>query len=216
MTRITAPRTEAAAAALLDPAATAWDAAPVATLAMAPTPLGYQPSVYVVASWRERPYGGLSELNVQALHTGRELAVRLDWHEDGPISKPHDLDVFTDAAGILFPLGGPDTPIDSMGAPEKPVNAWYWRPNLEDALSAIGKGAGTVARLTNGGVHARGEWHDSRWGVVFLRAFAAREGVSMSAPGTVQASFAVWRGANQERAGIKAYAQSWHEISLEG
>jgi steroid C-25 hydroxylase gamma subunit len=213
---ITAPKVNVAAGTLLDPDATVWRNARAATLAMEPAPIGYQPSVYVVAAWQNQPYGQLKELQVQAAHNGEQLAVRLEWTEEGPIAKPSDLDVFTDAAGVLFALNGSDTPIESMGTPERPVYAWYWRPTLETPLTALGEGVGTVSRLQNGDLQANGDWRERRWRVVFLRGFSSAHGVRISAPGRLTTSFAVWRGANQERAGIKAFAQSWHEISLEG
>lgn len=216
MPTIPATRTAASVTTLLDPDGAVWQTARPVTLSMSPTPIGYQPSVYVVASWRDRPYGRLPELQVRALHNGAELALRLEWEEVSPSTKPDDLDTFADAAGVLFALNGASTPIESMGAPEKPVNAWYWRPNLPAALSAIGKGAGSVTRLADESVQAQGSWRDARWRVVFARGFSAREGIGMSAPGSLIASFAVWRGSNQERAGIKAFAQAWHEIFLEG
>jgi hypothetical protein len=44
---------------LLEPAAPQWANAEQVHLSMTPTPLGSQPSPYIRASWRERPYGKL-------------------------------------------------------------------------------------------------------------------------------------------------------------
>jgi len=215
VSQIRAPRTDAQIGDLIDPRSPLWEAAPSTTLEMAPTPLGYQPSVYVVAAWEKKTYGDLPELAVRALHNGRQIAIRLEWPEARPVIRPADLDAFADGAGVLFPLAGSDTPIDSMGSPERPVRAWYWRPDLEKPLSVDGKGAGSATRLPDNGLQAKGEWRDSRWSLVFARDLASRDGLSFVAPSTVHASFAVWRGANQERAGLKAFARIWHEIHLE-
>ncbi len=215
MVTIIATKVTAPLAQLVDPDESLWSRAAPQTIDMLPTPIGFQPSVYVIASWTDRPYGTLPRVSVRALHTGKELAIRLEWDELQPIAKPEEIDVFSDGAGILFPLDGKEAPIETMGSPEQPVNAWYWRANLEDAISATGQGVGTVQRLTDGGVMAKGRWGEGRWRVAFGRAFETKEGVPLAAPGAVNASVAVWRGANGERAGIKAFGQTWHEIRLE-
>ncbi len=216
MTTIVAPKVSETLAQIVDPDATIWSSAQTETIDMAPTPIGYQPSVYVVAAWRERPYGAVPRVEVRALHTGKELAFRIEWDEPSPTSAPDDTDKFADGAGVLFPQNGVDAVIESMGTPEKPVNAWYWRPNLTQPIHALGQGAGSVVRLTDGAVAGKGKWAGGRWRVVLARALDAGQGVRISAPGSVNASFAVWRGANQERAGIKSFGQTWHEIRLEG
>ena len=216
MATIVAARVAAGLSQVLKADDSVWSRAQPQTIALAPTPIGFQPSVYVVAAWRDRPYGLLADLSVRAVHTGNELAVRLEWAEPQPVTQPDDLDIFADGAALLFPMDGVDAPIESMGSPAKPVNAWYWRANLTAAIHATSQGAGSSLRLDDGAVSGVGRWDSGRWRVVLARAFSTPGGVQIAAPGTVNASFAVWRGANQERAGIKAFGQTWHEIRLEG
>ncbi len=214
MATVTVPSVSAPLSRLLDPGDSAWSGADVQTIDMAPTPMGFQPSMYVIASWKDRAYGQLQKLSVKALHNGKEIAFRLEWEEPEPSINPQDINLFADGAGVLFPVDGKQATIESMGTPEQPVNAWYWRPNLQAAIHGIGLGAGTLQRLTDGAVSGNGVWSDGRWRVVIGRDFTASEGVKIEAPGSVNGSFAIWRGANHERAGVKAFGQTWHEIRL--
>lgn len=92
-------------------AGSAWQDAPAVTLAMSPL------------WWRNYSE---PELQVQALHDGLALAIRLTWldstRNDRAI-RPQD---FEDMAAVQLFQGTPE-PFLGMGAANRPVDVWLWR-----------------------------------------------------------------------------------------
>lgn len=183
---------------------------------MQPTPVGSQPSMYVVNAWKDRPYGLTDRLQVAAAHNGEALFFRLSWLDETRDDSVADTDRFVDGAAVLFPLRS-DAPLQTMGAPDKGVNAWYWRSDLEGSLSVTATGLGTTVRHSNGSLSAAASYRDGGWQVVISRPFRARGegGVALRPGQTTKASFAVWQGSNQERAGIKATTLDWLPLEIE-
>jgi DMSO reductase family type II enzyme heme b subunit len=170
----------------------------------------------VANAWKERPYGLAGQLLVTAAHNGDVLAFRLTWEDATRDDKIPDTDRFTDAAGVLFPLRS-DAPISTMGDPDRAVNAWYWRSDIEEPLSVTATGLGTSVRNSNGSVAAQGAYRRGRWQIVISRPFGARgDGEVALRPGqTAKVGFAVWQGSNQERAGIKSATLEWQHLEIE-
>ena len=186
-------------------------------MTLEPTPIGSQPSEYVINAWKERPYGLTGQLRVAAAHNGEALFFRLIWQDETNDDKVPDTDRFTDAAAVLFPVRG-DAPLQSMGSGEQPVNAWYWRPDLEEPLSITATGLGTTVRDTNSLLAAAATYGDGGWQIVFSYRFPSHvdEGLPALRPGrTTKAAFAVWQGSNQERAGIKGATLEWQPLEIE-
>jgi DMSO reductase family type II enzyme heme b subunit len=153
---------------------------------------------------------------VRAAHNGERLYFHLAWTDDTNDAGIHDTDQFADAAAILFPVNG-DAPLQSMGSPQAPVNAWYWRPDLEAPLSVTAQGTGTTRRtqdpeLSASGMHDRGEWR-----VVIRRRLESPTADYVSiVPGVPsKVGFALWQGANQERGGLKAASLDWEPLEIE-
>ncbi len=213
---VTAVRISAPSDRLLDPAASEWASAREETVTLEPTPVGSQPSEYVINAWKERPYGLTERLRVAAAHNGEALFFRFSWLDETRDDSIRDSDRFADAAAVLFPVGG-DAPLQSMGSPEQPVNAWYWRPDLEAPLSVTATGLGKTARQKNGALSAAGSHGQGGWQVVISRPFTVPGGgLVILQPGrTTKVAFAVWQGSNQERAGIKAATLEWHPLEIE-
>jgi mono/diheme cytochrome c family protein len=100
------------------------------------------PSVPVVVSplwWREYAEPGLQ---VQALHDGTTLAVRLTWHDPTRNAGSLRTEEFEDMAGLQLFKGSPE-PFLGMGAPAlasgseaKSVDLWLWRAGWPDRQSA--------------------------------------------------------------------------------
>lgn len=70
------------------------------------------------------------ELQVQALHDGATLAVRLNWldaSENTAAVRPQD---FEDMAAVQLFKGSPE-PFLGMGAADQPVDVWLWNPSGE-------------------------------------------------------------------------------------
>lgn len=212
-----AKKLTAEAKVLLDPAASAWDGVPAETIAMGGTPLAQQPSRYIRTVWSDRPIGSVRSLAVRSAHNGKEVFFLLEW-SDGTQNADYLERDFPDGAGVLFPLKG-EAPLDTMGSEKEPVNAWFWRADLEDgAKSIIASGIGTVSESEKTSIAARGQWKDGVWRVVFARplAVAGNHSVALEVGKSVKVAFAVWDGASGERAGIKSFSKKWRELSLEG
>jgi len=199
----------------MDPAAAEWAAAPEETLPLQQTPWASQPSEYARNAWKDRPYGQTAAVAVAAAHNGEALFFRLSWADDSKDDGIRDTTQFADGAAVLFPVRG-DAQLQTMGSPEQPVNAWYWRADLEAPLAITATGLGTTVRSKNGSLSAAGSYEAGGWQVVISRPFAARgDGVVVLAPGQAgKVGFAVWQGSNQERAGIKATSADWQPLEI--
>ena len=206
----TAPR------ALLDPDAAEWATAPEEALALGGTPAADQVSRYVRSAWKDRAIGAVKEVRVRAAHDGESVFFRLEW-QDAAEDRAHVEGSFPDAAALLFPLDG-EAPI-SMGSTDHPVNAWYWRPDLEETPQNLtARGRGSVKKDRDAGILARSARKDGVWKLVLARALrSAAGGVAVDLlPGAkTSIAVAVWDGGAGERAGLKAFSQSWRELSVE-
>jgi len=213
---ITARRVEATDSALIDPAGGEWRSAPATEVSLDPTPLISQPSVYVQAKWEPTDYGATGALSVQALHNDNGIFFRLQWDDTTNDDDIGDTDQFTDAAAVLFPVNE-DAPLSSMGSAEQPVNAWYWRPDLETPYSVTSIGTGQTRRTVDRCLRGNGAHQNNAWAVVIGRALqSAGDGyVQLAAGGTSKVAFAVWQGSNSERAGLKAITLVWQSLELE-
>lgn len=213
---IKAWRVEAADSALIDPAGSEWRTPPATLLSLAPTPLLSQTSLYVQAKWESIEYGATAELSVQALHNDSGIFFRLQWDDKTENADILDTDQFTDAAAVLFPVHE-DAPLTSMGSPEQPVNAWYWRPDLEAPFSVTSQGTGTTSRTVDPNLKGNGAHTGDAWAVVIGRSLkSAGDGqVQLYAGQSAKVAFGVWQGGNSERAGLKAVTLEWQPLELE-
>jgi DMSO reductase family type II enzyme heme b subunit len=205
---------------LLDPLASEWGDIPGESLKMDATPLANQPSEYIKASRDERQIGKVRNLTVQAAHNGADVFFRLSWEDAEKNTEITDNNIFPDGCGILMPLKDGDTPIDEMGSKDVPVNAWFWRADLKDEPhNTFAKGLGTTQFSKQCPIKTRSAWTQGTWTVVFARALAVPEqvdeAVQLAGGKTVKIGFAVWEGANGERAGVKSFSKEWRELTLE-
>ena len=213
-----AQRTDARSEELLDPTGAVWQRVAADEVALTPTPIEQQPSEYVRVAWKERPYGLLPRVQVQALHNGDKIFFRLSWEDASQDDRIADTNQFTDAAAVLFPIA-PDAPVAGMGLPGKPVNAWLWRPDWPVPKNVSVEGVGSTQRRDDASLAGGARHQDSRWQVVISRTFALNgspKGSIALAPGAAsRVAFAVWQGANQERAGVKAYSPDWIDVQID-
>jgi DMSO reductase family type II enzyme heme b subunit len=179
-----------------------------------PTPLDAQPSAYVQESWRERPYGQTAEAIVQFIRTPETVYARVEWACPSPRFGITDNDVFADACAILFPANGHAAPLATLGDKSEPVVAWHWRAGAETAFIADGTGLGTLSRRPKHDLNVAAEWRHDRWAVVFTYPLT-NNGHSASPAASDLAAFAVWSGANQERAGLAACSPAWRRLRQE-
>ena len=204
-------------ARLLDPNAPEWRSLPADSITLSPTPLISQPSLYVQATWKEKPYGLTQQALVKAAHNGSAVFFHLAWGDATKDSEIKDTDHFTDAAAVLFPVKD-DAPLTSMGSADQPVNAWYWRPDFEEPASITARGTGTTVRHLSAGLKAGASFGDGGWSVVISRALGSPNGSTVTLrPGqSGKVAFAVWQGSNQERGGLKAVTLEWQPLEVEG
>lgn len=211
-------RVDAPAEELREPGGAGWRRVPGSTVVLSPTPLEMQPSEYVRVSWKGRPYGLASSLNVSAAHNGREIFFRLRWADASKDDLIADINQFADAAAVLFPLNG-DAPLFGMGAPGKPVNAWLWRADWERPKNVAAEGMGSTERRDDAALTGSARYARGRWDVVLAHPFAAKDApagtVALRPGSTSKVAFAIWQGANQERAGIKAFSPDWQTLEID-
>ena len=213
---VKAQRVASSDGVLLDPGSSEWDSVAASELILQPTPITAQPSLYVQEKWKTQPYGLVQQVQVRAAHNGELLYFRLSWADATNNDGIRDTDQFPDATAVLFPVNG-DAPLQSMGSPQAPVNAWYWRPDLEEPFSVTAQGTGTTRRTHDSDLRAQGVYGESAWRVVIRRRLTSDgPGYVSLAPGTNRkVGFAVWQGGNQERGGLKAVTQDWEPLEIE-
>jgi DMSO reductase family type II enzyme heme b subunit len=213
-----AARVDAADDTLLDASSAAWRGAETKTLPLQATPLVMQPSEYVQAKWEDLGHGALPELSVAASHNGSTLFFRLEWRDDTDDSQPDDMSRFPDQAAVMLPIKETASMME-MGTAEEPVNMWLWRGDQQEPLYVTAMGRGTAIRHPDRVLAGSAVWRDGRWRVVIGRPFHVSlpvEQIVPLAPGvTHKCTFAVWQGAAQERAGLKAYHPLWEPLEVE-
>ena len=202
----------ASAVPLLDPFAPAWAAVGSLRVALAPTPLGLQPTAYVRAAWSARAYGRAGALEVACAHDGERVLFRLRWPDASEDSAGPD--AFPDAAAVALPVRGAPV-LALMGAPEAPIHLLHWQAGREPARSVLATGIGSTRAGADVGAEARGTWKAGVWSVVIARRLGAPpEAAPLAAGAHTGVGFAVWDGGNQERAGIKAFSGNWIPLEL--
>jgi complex iron-sulfur molybdoenzyme family reductase subunit gamma len=202
---------------LLDADAAPWASAPAETLSLMGTPVGLQPTAAIRASWTGKKIGAVERVEVAALHTGRNLAFRLEWADATENRDLTETTSFPDAAAVLLP-STPEATVMTMGAPGAAVNAWYWRADADACRHIVAEGLGTTRTVDVELVRGRGVWKGGRWRVVIVRALRidTKEPVAQLEVGAETGfGVAVWDGANGERAGIKAFSGDWQELVLD-
>lgn len=212
-------RVDVSATDLLDPAASLWTERDGQEFPLIPTPLNGNPAIKKISPFIEKStdHGVIGAVSVRALHNGSELAVRLNWQSDKH-EKIVDLDEFVDGAAVMFPLTQ-NASAFLMGSPSDPINAWYWKANLEDhGFDVISQGYGTSARSKSAhapirakALHANGEWQ-----LVMSRALSIDDQRVQFSPGTPsRIAFAVWDGGNRERAGRKSFSGDFVALTFD-
>jgi DMSO reductase family type II enzyme heme b subunit len=171
-------------------------------LAAAPTgmqPGGYVPKVYGL---RIQPFTKSATLEVE--RSGGGFRVGLTWSCPEPVRDlSGDTNLFVDAAALLVPEVAGSNWV-TMGAPGLAVQAALWRADRDALLRIRAEGLGTVKReAAPAGWRAEGVWRDGHWSV----AYELADWPSLAEQS--QLSFAIWRGAAADRAGLKSICPQW-------
>jgi complex iron-sulfur molybdoenzyme family reductase subunit gamma len=169
---------------------------------------------YIQKSWAEKPYG-----RAAALMRGRsptDSRSSFAWVGDATEDGSPGTEAFADGA-VVFPVNG-DPPLVTMGrlGPGERVAVARRLPE--------GRGATRRRRTGSDGEPQHPEnrslWKAGHWAVVFSRALHTTEadggGAEFTPASESKVAFAVWNGSNGERAGIKAFSQTWLALKIEG
>lgn len=173
------------------------------TVTLIPAPTGIQPGGYVPAAYADRTTARTAQADLAVEAAGKGWTITLSWAcPEAVQSIANETDKFIDACAVLAPTMT-DAPWMTMGAPGKAVEGFLWRPDRPDPWRIHAEGLGSVQRSAVADVKAQGEWARGRWQVVFeLPEWPALERHR-------QLALAVWRGTDQERAGLKSVSPGW-------
>lgn len=179
-------------------------------IALMPAPLAMQPTEYIRKSWEGKPYGTTTAIAVAAVHDGHECAIHLRWSGVSATDKD-----FPDAVAVAMPIHG-NPALVLMGQPDAPIHILRWQANRSALRSIIATGIGQSrpGPELKCGVSAKAA--DGAWSVVISRPFGHGKDIAPLAAGMkTKLGFALWSGANDERAGIKAFSIDWAELALD-
>lgn len=203
---------------LLSPMADIWQKTAPETLEMVPAPVAMATdlSPFMATS---RDHGKIKNVQVQILHNGRTLNVRLQWADENPDTEITDLDQFADGAAVMFPLAK-DAHAITMGDADNPVNAWFWKADAAQPHDVVARGFGTSRRRpgAESGLLAASSYADGHWHVVFQRSLRPKSGLTDQVVFRPNASLgiavALWEGSNRERAGQKSISGDWTTLEV--
>ncbi|MCB1667678.1 MAG: ethylbenzene dehydrogenase-related protein [Porticoccaceae bacterium] len=193
----------------LSPVADVWKGVDAVQVRMTPTPLGMQPTEYIRQSWHDKPYGKVDSLSVGSVHDGKTLALKISWKGVSP-----DGVDFPDALAVAMPIGEPP-PLALMGMPDKPIHILRWTANSSSLSSILSKGIGLSDDGPSIVAAAEAVKQDGSWHLVLTRQLGVGKNIAPLMVGkSTGVGFAVWYGANEERAGIKAFSVDWINLAL--
>ncbi|MBV2235919.1 MAG: hypothetical protein KUL75_10305 [Sterolibacterium sp.] len=196
-----------------------WQQSAVEQVPLQGTPWAMQPTAAIRNTWEHKKIGATSKVDLRALHNGEFLAFHLSWSDANHNTSHGDNSVWPDAAAVALPLHE-DTPLMTMGAPELPMAAWYWRADDKGTgYQVVAEGPGSSQIVDKSGVRTSASWKDGRWTIVIVRAFKSVDSPNVIQLQPGQASrfgLAIWEGGQQERGGLKAYSGDWRPLEIAG
>ena len=171
-------------------------------------PVGMQPGGYLATAYAGRDKEPMTpHLTLEVAKPPGSWRIRLRWPCPDPVSDvSRDPELFPDAAALFAPRHE-DSPWITMGAPGMGVDGVLWRADSEELRAISAEGLGSMKRddappgWRFSAQHASGGWQ-----------------LELTLPGwtTLDASsrvaIAVWRGAAQDRGGLKSVTPGWLEV----
>jgi mono/diheme cytochrome c family protein len=193
--------------------------------------------IIVVPRWFDP---AVDAVEVQALHDGEELALRLTWHDRSRSPDPgwaewqaRVLEAMEPKEGdpaepgprpdrfvVQFPTTIPDgmmRPFFLMGDGRNPVYLWLWRSDVDAPTRATARGIGTEQPMDTGGLTADAHWEEGRWQLVLRRSVRTAEpteDLQFETGVSIPVAFFAWDGDNGED-GTRGSVSSWFFIHLE-
>jgi DMSO reductase family type II enzyme heme b subunit len=193
----------------MNPMAPGWHQQQVETVKMMPTPMAMQPTAYIRNSRAGMPHGQTGQIEVSSVHDGETLAVNLSW--EGVSPKGGD---FPDAIAVAFPLKGNPVLI-MMGSKTDPIHILHWKAG-KGVKSIVAQGIGLSEKGPEFRIASEAVEDGNRWRVVISRILGTGGGIAPVTPGVdTKIGFALWSGANDERAGLKAFSIDWIPFAVE-
>jgi DMSO reductase family type II enzyme heme b subunit len=177
------------------------------TIDMLAAPTGMQPGGYVPKAYALRVLPFTPTATLEVKHDSEGWHIRLTWSCPDPVRDlSGDTDHFVDAAALLAPTVA-GAPWVTMGEPNKAVEAALWRAERDALLRIRAEGLGTVKRHEPlDRWKATADWKDGQWSVVYdLPSWPALDEQR-------QLAFAIWRGAESDRGGLKSICPQWIPI----
>lgn len=176
------------------------------TLVAAPTVM--QPGGYVAKAYADRTTALTPSLELEVARPPGTWRIRLRWPCPEPVLDVRaDPSLFPDAAALFAPRAA-GSPWIMMGAPGLGVDGVLWRADREQLVAVQAEGLGTMQRSEApagwrfDAKHAGGVWQ-----------------LELTLPGwptldtSSRVAAAIWRGAAQERGGLKSVTPGWLEVS---
>ncbi|MDA1095702.1 MAG: c-type cytochrome [Chloroflexi bacterium] len=182
----------------------------------------------------------VSNVWVQALHDGQDLALLVSWSDPSQSPDPDWADfaqqvIETMAPGdegtvtgpgapdqlvVQFPtelVGGMERPFFLQGDARRPTNTWTWTSAAAGAFESVARGLGTAARQPDGEQHLRAaaEFAEGEWKVLFLRSLDTdgAEDLVLPVGRAVPMAFQAWDGDNGE-SGSQGAISTWYFLFL--
>lgn len=192
-----------------DPLAKVWIKHQAQNVPMMPTPMGMQPTAYIRNSRADKPHGKVSAIDVKSVNDGETLAMILTWEGVSPEGGD-----FPDAVAIAFPIKG-NPALVLMGSKDDPIHILHWKAH-KGVRSMVANGIGLSDKGPEFKISSKAVEDGKRWTVVITRPLGVGAGVAPVVPGKeTKVGFALWSGANDERAGLKAFSIDWIPLSVE-
>ncbi len=210
----------------LDPEGSFWSGP------AAPPPLKVElgPQMITNPKW---PDPAVKNIHLQAVRSGSEIAIHLQWTDPNPDHRFSHSSRFTDQVAVMFPLDpGAGVPPITMGGDQAPVNLWQWKavwetglpgpragrrgrraqpPSLEPAAprrtspveDLNAEGFSTLTIQEQQDVKGKGVWKEKTWRVVMKRSLTTADENDVQFEHSLPMAVAVWDGGNKERNGQK-------------
>ena len=176
---------------------------------------------------------------VQAVHNGKELAVRLTWDDRsqspdtawnkytrrllvtlaGDDSTPVELAPWPDQVVLQFPRTipeGTERPYFLMGSETGPVYQWRWTSAPRRAVAGLARGVERFDTLPAKPA-AQAVWDHGQWRLVFTRALATADTANelqFAVGRAIPVAFFAWDGSSAERDARMAVS-TWYFLALD-
>lgn len=187
-----------------------WGSLTLETVPLMATPLAMQPTEYIRRSWEGRTWGTTPELSAASVHDGDTWLLRLQWSGVSPAGGD-----FPDGLAVALPVSG-EPVLALMGAQDALIHYLRWTAGKPGLRSIVAGGIGQSRPGPELPCFAEARADGERWHLLLGRAMGSGGGrAALVAGQPTRIGFAVWHGANEERAGIKAFSIDWIELQLD-